>query len=101
MRPVTSPSLPAALFIALIRGYQLFVSPALPSSCRYLPTCSEYARQAIADHGAVKGGFLAARRVLRCHPWGGAGLDPVPERGPEAASKAPAERRGRRGHAHG
>jgi putative membrane protein insertion efficiency factor len=101
MRPVTSLSLPAVLFIGLIRGYQLFVSPALPASCRYLPTCSEYARQAIAEHGVVKGGFLAAKRILRCHPWGGAGLDPVPERRPEAAAKALGARRGKRSHAHG
>jgi putative membrane protein insertion efficiency factor len=66
------------LLRGLIRLYQLFVSPLLLPSCRYLPSCSEYAAEAIATHGAVKGGALAARRLLRCHPWGGSGYDPVP-----------------------
>ncbi len=101
MRPVTSRSLPAVLLIGLIRGYQLFVSPALPASCRYLPTCSEYAREAIVAHGAVKGGFLAVKRILRCHPWGGAGFDPVPERLPEKEARGLANLRGKRSHVHG
>lgn len=62
-----------------IRGYKLFVSPLLPPACRYLPTCSDYAAEAIEKHGALKGLWLAARRLLRCHPWGGSGYDPVPE----------------------
>ena len=66
------------LLRGLIRLYQLFVSPLLLPSCRYLPSCSEYAAEAIATHGAWKGGTLAARRLLRCHPWGGSGYDPVP-----------------------
>lgn len=63
---------------ALIRAYQLIVSPLLPASCRYLPSCSSYAAEAIAVHGALKGGWLALRRLSRCHPWGGSGYDPVP-----------------------
>lgn len=68
-----------AVLRGLIRGYQLVVSPLLPMSCRYLPTCSAYAAEAVARHGAIKGSWLAARRVGRCHPWGGSGYDPVPE----------------------
>jgi len=66
------------LLRGLIRLYQLFVSPLLLPSCRYLPSCSEYAAEAIASHGAWKGAALAVRRLLRCHPWGGSGYDPVP-----------------------
>ncbi|HZX23498.1 MAG TPA: membrane protein insertion efficiency factor YidD [Woeseiaceae bacterium] len=72
------------LLLGLIRGYQLLVSPFLGANCRYQPTCSEYAREAIAGHGALKGGALALRRIGRCHPWGGSGYDPVPE--PEDAA---------------
>ncbi len=61
-----------------IRAYQLLVSPVLPASCRYFPSCSEYAREAIAGHGPLAGGWLAAKRIGRCHPWGGSGVDPVP-----------------------
>jgi putative membrane protein insertion efficiency factor len=61
-----------------IRGYQVVIRPGLTGSCRYLPTCSHYAADAIVTHGALKGGWLALKRVLRCHPFGGAGLDPVP-----------------------
>jgi putative membrane protein insertion efficiency factor len=67
------------LLRGMIRAYQLFVSPLLPPSCRYLPTCSEYAAEAFAKHGALAGGWLAVRRLLRCHPWGGSGYDPVPD----------------------
>jgi len=70
----------ASLFLlGLIRGYQLLISPMFPPSCRYFPTCSDYARQAVALHGPLKGGWLGLRRILRCHPWGGLGYDPVPE----------------------
>lgn len=66
----------------LIRAYQLLVSPVLPPSCRYYPSCSHYAAEAIERHGPWRGTLLAARRLLRCHPWGGGGYDPVPlERG--------------------
>ena len=66
------------LLRGLIRLYQLFVSPLLLPSCRYLPSCSDYAAEAVARHGAWKGSLLAARRLARCHPWGGSGYDPVP-----------------------
>jgi len=65
---------------ALVRIYQWTVSPFIPPRCRYLPTCSDYAIEALARHGAIAGGWLALRRIARCHPWGGAGYDPVPER---------------------
>ena len=66
------------LALAAIRGYQITVRPLLSGSCRYLPTCSEYAAESIATYGALRGGWLGLRRVLRCHPFGGSGLDPVP-----------------------
>ncbi|NJD09150.1 MAG: membrane protein insertion efficiency factor YidD [Gemmatimonadetes bacterium] len=69
----------ARLLLALIRAYQRGLSPLLPPSCRYSPTCSEYALQAVQRFGAARGGALAVRRLLRCHPWGGSGYDPVPE----------------------
>ena len=62
-----------------IRLYQLAVSPYLAMSCRYHPTCSSYAREAIMKHGAIAGGWMGLRRIARCHPWGGAGHDPVPK----------------------
>jgi hypothetical protein len=62
----------------VVRAYQLLVSPLLPPSCRYLPTCSDYAIDALRRHGALRGGGLALRRLARCHPWGGSGYDPVP-----------------------
>ena len=61
-----------------IRGYQRFLSPLLGANCRFQPTCSAYAVEAIGKHGAAKGGWLAARRIARCHPLGGRGYDPVP-----------------------
>ena len=68
----------ARLLILPIRFYQLAISPLLGPSCRFTPTCSEYARLAIIKHGPFKGLWLAIRRILRCHPWGGSGYDPVP-----------------------
>jgi uncharacterized protein len=68
------------VLLVLIRGYQLLISPMFPPSCRYFPTCSEYARQAVRRHGPLTGSWLALRRLLRCHPWGGLGYDPVPEK---------------------
>ncbi len=67
-----------AIPLALIRFYQIFISPIFPSSCRYQPTCSVYAFEAIEKHGVLKGGWLGLRRISRCHPWGGSGYDPVP-----------------------
>ena len=67
-----------ALLRGLIRAYQLLLSPLLPPSCRYEPSCSHYAAEAIAEHGSLHGSWLALRRLLRCHPWGGFGYDPVP-----------------------
>ena len=63
--------------ILLIRGYRLLLSPFLPPACRFQPTCSEYAEEALAKHGVFKGSYIALRRVGRCHPWGGSGYDPV------------------------
>ncbi|MBO4905497.1 MAG: membrane protein insertion efficiency factor YidD [Bacteroidaceae bacterium] len=67
------------LFIFPIRFYQRCISPLTPPSCRFTPTCSQYAVEAILKHGVVKGLYLGIRRLLRCHPWGGSGYDPVPE----------------------
>ena len=63
---------------ALIRAYQLLIAPLFPPACRYYPTCSHYAAEAVALHGPWRGLLLAGRRLLRCHPWGGSGYDPVP-----------------------
>lgn len=62
----------------LIRGYQLLLSPVLPGACRFYPTCSGYAAEAVARWGALRGGWLAVKRIGRCHPWGDSGFDPVP-----------------------
>ena len=66
------------LMIALIKFYQNCISPLLPNVCRYKPTCSEYFIQALQIHGVWKGSILGIKRILRCHPWGGSGYDPVP-----------------------
>ena len=63
---------------ALVRGYQLCISPMMTARCRYVPTCSQYALEAINKYGAIKGLWLTIKRVARCHPWGGCGHDPVP-----------------------
>ena len=73
-------SLFAKPLVALIRLYRYALSPVLPRNCRYHPTCSAYAIEALERHGVARGGWLALRRILRCHPWGGQGYDPVPER---------------------
>ncbi len=64
--------------LLLIWGYQNFISPLKPPTCRYIPSCSEYARLAIEKYGAWRGGKLALKRILRCHPWHPGGYDPVP-----------------------
>lgn len=61
-----------------IRFYQLCISPMFPAACRYTPTCSQYAVEALTIHGPFRGSWLALKRILRCHPWGGSGYDPVP-----------------------
>ena len=60
------------------RAYKLTLSPLIGNQCRFLPTCSDYGKQALLDHGPVRGGFLTVRRVCQCNPWGGSGYDPVP-----------------------
>lgn len=75
---MTPGSLLGKLLILPIRLYQRAISPLLPASCRYVPSCSQYAVEAIKVHGPLRGLILAARRILRCHPWGGSGYDPVP-----------------------
>jgi len=65
-------------FIVLIKIYQIFISPIYPSKCRYQPTCSHYAIEALQEWGIFKGLYLATKRILSCHPWGGFGYDPVP-----------------------
>jgi putative membrane protein insertion efficiency factor len=70
--------LPRRVLAGLVRGYQLAISPLLPPSCRFSPSCSQYAFEAITRHGAIKGIWLAARRLVRCHPFHPGGFDPVP-----------------------
>ena len=68
------------LLIKLIRFYQKFMSPLLGQNCRFHPTCSQYAVEALSNHGALKGSSLAIKRILKCNPWGGCGIDNVPGR---------------------
>ncbi|MDR2981019.1 MAG: membrane protein insertion efficiency factor YidD [Puniceicoccales bacterium] len=82
--PTPQPGWGARVMILLVRGYQRFVSPPLHfvlgpwCGCRFSPTCSEYARQALVKHGFFRGSWLAIRRILRCHPWNPGGIDEVP-----------------------
>lgn len=76
------------LLILLIKFYQKILSPLFPGVCRYRPTCSQYMIEAIQTHGIVKGLYLGTKRILRCHPWGGSGYDPVPPK-----TKAPDKKR--------
>ncbi len=71
-------ALPRWSLIFLVRGYQMAISPLLPSACRYYPSCSAYAIEALERHGALRGGWLAAKRIGRCHPFRPGGYDPVP-----------------------
>lgn len=83
-----SPSRILALpLLALLWAYRKLVSPVLPPACRYYPSCSQYAEEAVRLHGPVRGAWLALRRLLRCHPYAAGGLDPVPPRAPARAAK--------------
>lgn len=74
-------SVPIIFFLkALISAYQYIISPLTPPSCRFLPTCSQYTKDAIDKHGVQKGMILAVKRISKCHPWGTSGFDPVPEK---------------------
>ena len=75
------------IMIAAVRFYRSWVSPALPASCRFSPTCSEYSQRAIEIHGAWMGGLLTARRLMKCHPFHVGGHDPVPEKTRETAKR--------------
>lgn len=70
--------IPRRIVLLPIRGYQKFISPGLPPSCRFSPSCSQYALEAVSKHGALKGLWLGARRLVRCHPFNPGGYDPVP-----------------------
>lgn len=74
----TAPSPAAAAALSVIRGYKRFLSPMMPSGCRFVPSCSEYGHEAIGKYGIIRGGRLAVWRILRCNPFGGKGWDPVP-----------------------
>ena len=69
------------LLIKFIRVYQKFLSPLLGQNCRFYPTCSQYAVEALSVHGLFRGGYLSLKRILKCNPWGGCGIDNVPRRG--------------------
>ena len=77
-----------SLFVGILRGYQLLISPMLGPRCRFYPSCSNYAIEALRVHGAARGSWLAARRVGRCHPWHAGGLDPVPPKGAKESHSA-------------
>ena len=79
---MTLRDLPQRTLIALVRGYRLLLKPWLGNACRFEPTCSAYALEALERHGAAAGSYLAARRILRCHPWCDGGCDPVPADAP-------------------
>jgi putative membrane protein insertion efficiency factor len=76
-----------AFLISLVKGYRLFFSPWLGTSCRFEPTCSQYALQALQAHGAALGTYLTLARIVRCHPWCAGGLDPVPTQSPRLFSR--------------
>jgi putative membrane protein insertion efficiency factor len=69
---------PRRVLSSLLRGYKRFISPLMPPACRFQPTCSEYAAEAVEKHGVLKGSALAVGRIARCHPWSHGGFDPVP-----------------------
>jgi putative membrane protein insertion efficiency factor len=90
-QPSTLRRLAVTPLLLLIRIYQVLISPLIGPRCRFLPTCSDYALEALQRHGPVRGGWLALRRIGRCHPWGDSGYDPVPPR----AGRADASEHGR------
>ncbi|MGL5833567.1 MAG: membrane protein insertion efficiency factor YidD [Waterburya sp.] len=75
------------ILLGLIHGYRQFISPLFPPSCRFQPTCSQYAVEAIATYGTIKGGWLAIARILRCHPFHPGGYDPVPAKDEKMSNK--------------
>jgi len=82
-RPVSAsmprgPHAATRALVRIVRAYQRIVSPVLPASCRYTPSCSEYTAQALTSHGMVRGAWLSIKRIARCHPWTDGGYDPVP-----------------------
>ena len=80
---------PTRILVGLVQLYRLAVSPVLAPSCRYWPTCSEYAIEALRRHGAAKGSWLTARRLCRCHPWSAGGIDEVPARAADGCAATP------------
>ncbi len=80
---------PTALLRALVRGYQLLLSPWLGNQCRFVPRCSDYALDALDEHGAARGSYLTLKRIGRCHPWCAGGYDPVPRRRASSAMPHP------------
>lgn len=78
---------PRQILGGLVRLYQFTISPVLPPSCRFTPSCSAYSREALATHGAIRGTWLTLRRLARCHPWNPGGYDPVPGTDPGAHGK--------------
>ena len=82
-----TPSLPARMLMAIVRGYRLMLSPWLGNACRFEPTCSRYSLTALEKHGALAGSYLTVHRILRCQPWCDGGHDPVPDNAPRLFSR--------------
>ena len=84
----------SAILQALVRGYRYFLSPLLAPACRFHPSCSVYAEEALQRHGALRGSWLSARRICRCGPWHPGGVDPVPDSGTAPTARSAAQARG-------
>jgi len=84
----------SSILQALVRGYRYFLSPLLAPACRFHPSCSVYAEEALQRHGALRGGWLSARRICRCGPWHPGGVDPVPGSGTARTARSAAPARG-------